>query len=668
MCGIFGNITKSVKSLSIVEVNILGMQNVERGKNSCGLTYDGEIYHGLDGQKIYTDFIKKRHIAPVKYPTIFGHTRNSSVGQINAFNAHPFGFGSLENGDFEFIGCHNGTLKNHEELAKKYHIELEEDYTNGYNVKCQRKKIDSEILLEILYRTKNYKVLSEYIGGAALAWTWIGEPNKMYLFSGKSKNYESSPSETEERPLCVYQRNRNSTFFSSIEESLYLLGGTEDNVHQIDHNTVYIITDGDFKNAEKLQLSRAKVTQIEPYVYKPSNSLTKPSQNYGRHSEADMYDEHDYHNYGHGVWNESGQGAHVRHNAVNNSGNNVTRDILNSQSVLNIYKEEHFVPVNDRFGKVYFHKLRYYRGGHVITGTYTWIKGYGYFHLGESMADVKNKINAHIGVKFVNGMFDKLCKEKDKGFIPFKLGCKPSLFYFIQGVMVHTQIDYIKGLRDIDRMPSAQQYLNALDLSEMSKHPVIAINFDTQPDRSQGAYLNGRLYSGTICPLGAERFYKFDSGNLVSMRTRKDIQVSFQRPQTQLPIVLPENLSVTEKKTHSNDVMEAAMDNILKFEKKFEELENDGIDYTNQSDTNFEKYIAQEMGEEIITDDTLENVDTNQMVLSLIDEEITSPVMTLNRLKGNLLPFCPNVIAKKGVELIEKFNKDFTELIEEPRN
>lgn len=105
MCGIFGQATNSPKKINEYKVKMLGMYNETRGRNSCGITYDGEIYHGLDKDKLWTDFIKGRKFRATKFPIMFGHTRQSSVGAINHFNSHPFGFGINNTNDgYKFIG------------------------------------------------------------------------------------------------------------------------------------------------------------------------------------------------------------------------------------------------------------------------------------------------------------------------------------------------------------------------------------------------------------------------------------------------------------------------------------------------------------------------------------------------------------------------------------
>ena len=158
-CGIFGWLGKDPKKFNKDKFDKLGIFNVDRGKSSCGISYDGDVFIGLNSRKLYYDFIVDEKIKPVKFPIVIGHTRQASGGTtVNIHNAHPFAFG--KNGEYEFIGCHNGTLYNKEELAEIYKINTKDEITVWNNVTKEletdtRSKIDSEILLESIYTSKN---------------------------------------------------------------------------------------------------------------------------------------------------------------------------------------------------------------------------------------------------------------------------------------------------------------------------------------------------------------------------------------------------------------------------------------------------------------------------------------------------------------------------------
>jgi glucosamine 6-phosphate synthetase-like amidotransferase/phosphosugar isomerase protein len=104
-CGIFGQATNKAENLDVNGVHILGIYNIERGKMSCGLSWDGDIQYGIGVDKLYTDFIVDREIKPIKIPIMIGHTRQPSYGfTVTEDNAHPFGFGTSKDGkSYDFL-------------------------------------------------------------------------------------------------------------------------------------------------------------------------------------------------------------------------------------------------------------------------------------------------------------------------------------------------------------------------------------------------------------------------------------------------------------------------------------------------------------------------------------------------------------------------------------
>ena len=270
MCGIFAWSGKDPKKFNKDKFDKLGIFNIDRGKDSCGVSFDGEVYYGLNTEKLYSKFIVNREIKPLKYPVVIGHTRQASIGNIvNETNAHPFGFGNNSEGNYEFIGCHNGTLYNHKDLASTFKIDTAEtikvqsDHNPNGFYESFRQKIDSEILLEIIYKTKNFKVLSQYNGAAALVFTNTNEPNVIYVWKGASKWYDYTNYHIEEeRPLFYYKETKNSLYISSIQESLETIGGIANvNLFTFSPNTIYKITDGDVEHAEKTPISRNNAFQ-----------------------------------------------------------------------------------------------------------------------------------------------------------------------------------------------------------------------------------------------------------------------------------------------------------------------------------------------------------------------------------------------------------------------
>lgn len=637
-CGIFGNFTKRPENINVSDFNILGIYNIERGKNSCGITYDGETHHGINADKLYIDFIKGRSIKPKLYPSIIGHTRQASPGNVISLdNSHPFGFGDLNDG-YAFVGVHNGTLKNHEDLAKKYDIELK--VASGDTL---RTKIDSEILLEILYKEKNFKVLSEYIGAAALVWQWLAEPNKVYLWSGASREYDYSYSKVEEeRPLCVYLKSKNNMFVSSLLDSLSAIGGNKENSFQIEYNTVYCVTDGDFKNAQSWKVSRENATQSEY-----SKGWVSSSKNYnlnGRHTDDfDSVEEY----YGH-------MARKSRHDYTQT----FPKDNRSNTITLNIHEEKLRYDQNSYGKKIYFNKLRYYQNGHTINGVYCYVKNYGFVFLATSVKDAETNLQNKKGLAFNNGEFLKSTNVND--FIPFKIDTKNiSLFYFVEGVQMKTALDYFAMSR-VKKELKAGTYLPYRDLSYVSKHPVINISTSGNISKEKQEILYGGVLcntiNGGICPLGSEKVYYISNGNLTKLMLRQDLN----KDAIQLPIVFGK----TEKKDYS--LLNTAMNNIILIEEKIvtKEKEDKTFEVSLQNDDKFIEKLEKEKINNFL-DNLLphekeafnkiqEEEDTNELIEGIVNEHLTDPIQEIIDLKNKLQQYLPNKKAQEHIELLDQ--------------
>ena len=481
-CGIFGWAGKSIKQFDKAKFDIQGLYNNSRGGDSCGVTTDGEIYYGVGVSKHYSDFlIKNNYQLPKNYPVVIGHTRKSSSGAINGDNAHPFGFGNNNEG-FEFIGVHNGTLHNQHELAKTYDVESSVYAMSKYNINTfQRSKNDSEILLECIYKSNNFKVLSEYNGGAALLFTNTLEPNVIYAYRGASK-MEKNGVDTlyEERPLYYYVENKNSVYFSSLEESLVAIGGDPiDSIFELDCNTVYKIKDGNILHATKFILSRKNAHQRPYYSYTKFN----------------------------GKVYENKKETVVQLPSLKNK---------NLDDDLNIHNEE-----VERFYKspIYMHRLRYWRNGHLISGIYTWINEYGFKYLTSNSNNIIKETERLIDKPFNLStgdfiMHTEIDDSNEDIIYPFNTtnGVRPSVLYFNEGVLLETELDFLA------LQVGTKKVFSVHDLSMMSKHPVVSLATKTVSSLHQNIMLKGEFYTGTICPLGSNKIFNIVEGNLINCR------------------------------------------------------------------------------------------------------------------------------------------------------
>jgi hypothetical protein len=608
-CGIFGMATDKAKNLDVNGVHILGIYNIERGKMSCGLSWDGDVQYGLGFDKLYTDFIIDREIKPTKIPIMIGHTRQPSYGfAITEDNAHPFGFGTSKDGkSYEMIFCHNGTLKNHKELAKKYNINLTEKIQKlshgGHYYESTRDKIDSEILGEILYKTKKFHILSDYVGAAALAWTWIDEPNKLYLWSGASKQTQGSVvvTEFEERPMNVYCKNENSMFFSSLKDSLTVLGASKKDNLQIDYNTVYIITDGDFANAEKHKVSRLQAGQNERITYNT------------------QYSGHGY------VHGEFCDWEDVR---ISNSSKVPTDVSTSKNSMFNLQNDKPIHNIEYYKNKIYSKSLRYWENDSLINGVYIYIKNWGFKFAGIDTftATAYIKIVKGLTFDYKEGTFNFNISNKE-GFVPFEKDIKNIQFhYFTNGVLLKTLEDYNRSVILNRNLKSPVKYIDYQILSYISKHPVIDID---STKTTSVAMFDGKSFTGNITELGFEKIYYFNNGMFVKWVKREDLATKSETP----VIILP---GVLESTKYNKDLFDNSVKSIEDFEKDNKEVFDSEITTKELEDENFISELILECFEK-------HSEDVSETIIELSDwkdnDIVKGALNTLNLINHTLKEF-----------------------------
>lgn len=508
-CGIIAWGGKNTKSFNKHKFDILGIFNDSRGGDSCGITIDGEIYHGIRPiDKLYKDFlVEKNYNAPKLFPTVIAHTRKSSVGTINGDNAHPFGFGHNEEFDsFSFLGVHNGTLYNHDEFCKDYGVEISVYNNNVFD----RRKIDSEVLLESIYKSESFRPLSAYYGGAAVVFTSTLEANVLYAFHGASAEYEGGKIE-EERPLYYYIEGKNSMYISSLAEGLIAIGGViEKNVFEFEHNVVYKITDGDVRNAEKFPVSRKAVLQRrKPYVHVPAK-VTSHAPN----SMVNAYMDGEYDFTSNRQRNKALR-AQVKEN--------IKRTRRQDFNVDNIYDEK---PLAYKRSKVIYQKLRYTRNGHNCNGVFTYINGYGLHFLCDKSSSITDSV-----FKIIDAPFDKEKGEflekdadithNDHAIVPFpKVGSRaPFLVYIYNGIMMETKMDY-------DAVLAKRVAIDWINLSNCSKYPICDDRLQRPLNHQQNIRHYDEPYTNNFSPLGSDKIYHIENGNLKKVEIIEDLRAA----------------------------------------------------------------------------------------------------------------------------------------------
>lgn len=497
-CGLFGWFGKDIKDFNKYKLDILGIFNDSRGGDSCGITVDGEIFIGSGKEKLFSDFLVHSNYPSVeRIPSILGHARKSSVGGKSTYNIHPFGFGAISKSGkdiddvdderdliYEFIGAHNGTLHNYEDIAKAFDVEIDVRKSDG---KFLRSKIDSEVLLESIYKSKSFRPLSEYNGGAALIWTDLKNPNIVYIFKGASRRYPSSRLEETERPLHYLINGDNSLYVSSMESALFAIKEDEDVIGEFEDNIVYKITDGDIRNATKYKISRKTRHQMKSYT--------------------SGYD------YGYGYGNGYGYGYKQKSLklAGTSSSSKKTTNLLPNKKIAKKVKnhlidENYFdKPIIDKT-KVTFKRMRYVRNGVRINGIYTWVPTYGFVYVSYSITELKEKRDNLVGKAFSSGTFH-VSDNKGNPFIPFKKSSDIPLFYFYNGIRLLTFSDYSVAVDSrVNKTPFDYD-----DLSHCAAHPVGPEIFEDNGKIDVVIY-KGTNFTGTVSPLGSNSIYTFDKG------------------------------------------------------------------------------------------------------------------------------------------------------------
>jgi hypothetical protein len=258
MCGIFGSIGPN--DPNIYKLHILGMDNEVRGRDSCGLYWNGVVLRSSAiREREYTDYISTYRLKDWngKNKINFGHVRNSSVGIISDENAHPVTiYSEAKKVRPTLIGAHNGTIYNIDELAKKYKVNVE-DY-----------ETDSQKIFAILAE-KHFDVLKEYQGSATLVFMYPQkDPNLLYIWKGKSKKSASSVQSLEERPLYMYiEGSTGQHYFSSREEGLNIIN------HDIDGKIIdlpcnqLLIYSTDKGLIDQKEYDRTEQSQSKTYDY-----------------------------------------------------------------------------------------------------------------------------------------------------------------------------------------------------------------------------------------------------------------------------------------------------------------------------------------------------------------------------------------------------------------
>lgn len=345
-CGIFGFSLKKGAShrLAMQKLKILGLYNIERGRDSSGLAIDGELIKGVGLISEFDDFLTKNESIPTPKVNgvVIGHVRQGSFGYKKTIEeAHPF----LINEDLIF--SHNGTIKNVKELCGKYHL-IESDYS-----------VDSKVLGTILDEN-GFKVLEDYTGYAALAFTYKSKPNVLYLYHGKSREYKHGQV-MEERPLWCLE-TKDGIYYSSLEKSLKAIRESDKEVpFNLKYNTVFTIEEGKFINSEEIKREEKNVVVYSaPVVVTNTPKTREATKNYTGSHTTKMVD----------TDRMAGRGSNL--NSVATIADMYSNLLLRETLPLKVFEEK------EKTGFIYYHMGRYWEAPRTLITSPIYVKKGGY--------------------------------------------------------------------------------------------------------------------------------------------------------------------------------------------------------------------------------------------------------------------------------------------------
>jgi len=245
-CGLAGFSGK--KNYNAEKIKFLMYWNsIERGKDATGIftPKSGIIKSNVKAENFINNKGIKKQIFPDK--VIITHVRAKTIGTNSVDNAHPFKYGNI-------ILAHNGTLKNHIDLAKMYNFDTK-DFP-----------VDSQILANCVNINSKYddkiKVLEQYEGAAALLF-YNEELDSLFCYHDK------------ERPLFYGYIQGTEMYISSIKESLEAIEC--ENIKEFDINYLYEIKNGNIVSKNKyiskeVVRSKSKIASGKDIVYKIINA------------------------------------------------------------------------------------------------------------------------------------------------------------------------------------------------------------------------------------------------------------------------------------------------------------------------------------------------------------------------------------------------------------